>query len=99
MVVNDFILYFPGERAYKRSPLLVFQYLLHSCERFYLKKKRHMSVLYKTLSIFIPPEQFWLKFPVPWKVGTVQTKVCSLVQGGLCSVQIGPRSEIWLGPR
>lgn len=40
LVVNDFILYFPGEGecAYQRSPLLVFQYLLHSCERFYLKK-------------------------------------------------------------
>lgn len=40
LVVNDFILYFPGERecAYKRSPLLVFQHLLRSCERFYLKK-------------------------------------------------------------
>lgn len=40
LVVNDFIFYFPGEHecAYKRSPLLVFQYLLHSCERFYLKK-------------------------------------------------------------
>lgn len=40
LVVNDFILYFPGERecGCKRSPLLVFQYLLYSCERFYLKK-------------------------------------------------------------
>lgn len=85
LVVNDFILYFPGEHecAYKRSPLLVFPYLLHSCERFYLKK-RNISILYRTLSIFSPSEQSWLKFPILWRIRTAQTVVSSLVQGCLC---------------
>lgn len=91
LVVNGFILYFPGEHecACKRSPLLVFQCLLHSCERFYLKKKkRNMSVLYKKLSIFTLPEQLWLKFSIPRRVRAVQTMVYSLVQDCFCWVQI-----------
>lgn len=39
--------------------LLVFQYLVHSCEGFYLgkKKRRNMSMLYNNLRIFTPSEQ------------------------------------------
>lgn len=54
----------------------------------FLFGKRSMSVLYKNLSIFTPPEQFWLKFPTPQRVRTVQTIACSLVNDCLCWVQI-----------
>lgn len=74
-----------------RSPLLVFQYLLHSCERFIWK--RNMSILYKNLSIFIPPERLWLKFSIPQRVRAVQTLVYCL-----CWVQTEPRNEVWLDP-
>lgn len=54
----------------------------------FLFEKRSMSVLYKNLSIFTPPEQFWLKFPTPQRVRRVQTIACSLVNHCLCWVQI-----------
>ena len=52
--------------------------------RTFLFEKRNMSILYKILSIFIPPEQLWLKFSLPERVRAVQTLVCSLVQDCLC---------------
>lgn len=52
------------------------------------KKKRIWVYCIKSLHIFIPGKQFWLKFPVPLRVRTVQTIAYSLVHYCLCSVTV-----------
>ena len=70
LVVNDFILYFPGERecGCKRSPLLVFQYLLHSCECFYLKKGIWVYCI-KTLAFLYLQSNYGLNSLYPRELG------------------------------
>lgn len=89
LVVNDFILYFPGEHecAYKRSPLWVFQYLLHSCECFIWKKGIWVYRI-KTLAFLHLQSNSGLKFPAPQRFRTIQTVACSLVRDCLCWIQI-----------